>query len=181
MSQDSMFSVARSAVSAAAIFVLAAVVAVGESDVPLRALVGRTLTGQVTAVVDGDTIDVRLYSDRLVRVRLEGIDAPTMGAPFSGDARTIARNLLFERTVVLTVHRVEPDDQLVARVTANGRDASGDLVGRGVACVFHSHLTDVALASAQRQAQIARQGFWRFPHSRPAACPLIPPLSRAAS
>jgi endonuclease YncB( thermonuclease family) len=43
---------------------------------------GQTITGEVVAVKDGDTIDV-MYGGRAVTVRLHGIDAPETGGPLA--------------------------------------------------------------------------------------------------
>lgn len=174
-----MLSLAKNAFAATAVFIAVTAGPVGQTFVPLSALVGQTLLGQVVDVIDGDTLDVRLDSDREVRVRLAGIDAPAMGAPFSNDARNIARNLLFERIVVLHPTDVDRDNQLVARVIVDAHDASRELVRHGVACVYARDLADVALADAQWQARARHVGFWRFSHSRPAVCPQ--PIPRLAA
>jgi len=53
-----------------------------------------SVKGQVTHVVDGDTLHVRMGS-RTERVRLIGIDAPERGARYSAQATTALHRLVF--------------------------------------------------------------------------------------
>lgn len=136
----------------------------------LRSLVGRTLTGRVTTVVDGDTVDVRLATGQVLRVRLEGIDAPERGQPFYAQARTATRVALFDQVVTLRATDVDRYQRLVARVTAGAHDSSVDLVRAGLACHFTRYSSDPALAAAQADAKSHARGFWAVGGQRPPAC-----------
>jgi endonuclease YncB( thermonuclease family) len=136
----------------------------------LRRLIGRTLDGHVTSVVDGDTVDVRLFDGQAVRVRLEGIDAPERGAPLALEARNAARVLLFGQDVSLRATAVDRYGRLVARVSVQARDSSLELVRAGLACHFRRYSSDAGLARAQQQARAAAVGVWAAGARRPAAC-----------
>ncbi len=60
-----------------------------------------TMTGWVTSVIDGDTVQVRLSTGRSERVRLVGIDAPERGACWSAQATAAASRLAAGRPVTL--------------------------------------------------------------------------------
>ncbi len=158
----------RVAALAAVVLLLAAVSA--DAQASLRALVGQTLLGRVTSVVDGDTVDVRLADGTAMRVRLEGIDAPERGAPFSAQARSAARVSLFDKPVSLRATDVDKYGRLVARITANGRDSSLDLVRAGLACHYTRYSSDAALATAQIEARRQGVGFWAKGGQRPTTC-----------
>ena len=136
----------------------------------LRTLVGQTLSGRVTTVVDGDTVDVRLAAGSVIRVRLEGVDAPERGAPFSVQARTATRVALFGQAVTLVATDVDRYQRLVARVSANGRDSSLALVQAGLACHFTRYSSDAALAAVQVSARAEGRGFWVRGGQRPLTC-----------
>ena len=59
------------------------------------------MTGSVTSVIDGDTVQVRLSTGRSERVRLVGIDAPERGACWSAQATAAASRLAAGRPVTL--------------------------------------------------------------------------------
>lgn len=144
----------------------------------LRALVGQVHQGVVTRVVDGDMIDVRLASGREVRVRLEGIDAPERGAPFSVQARNATRVALFAKTVTVRGTDVDRYRRLVARVIAGTDDASVALIRAGLACHFTRYSSDPVLAAAQQQARAEAKGFWAPGGQRPATCAPTPSATR---
>jgi endonuclease YncB( thermonuclease family) len=69
-----------------------AVFAIGAAPpVDVRTLVGQTFPARVVSVVDGDTIDVTSARTGTLRVRLEGIDTPERGEPFSRHATNCLR------------------------------------------------------------------------------------------
>ena len=136
----------------------------------LRTFVGRTVLGLVTTVVDGDTIHLRLDSGRDLIVRLEGIDCPETPQPFSTQARTFTRVMLFDRRVLVRATDVDVYSRLVGRVTIGQTDSSVELVKAGLACQFARYPSDSALAAAQADARSNARGFWGPGATRPPAC-----------
>ncbi|MGQ0732768.1 MAG: thermonuclease family protein [Acidobacteriota bacterium] len=135
---------------------------------PLRALVGTTFEARVTRVADGDTMEVVTVGDRRsIRVRLEGIDTPERGEPFSTRARTFTRALSFDQTARVEARDVDRFGRLVARLSVAGRDASVELVAAGLACHFTAYSSDHVLARAQEEAQRTGRGFWAPGASKP--------------
>ena len=101
----------------------------------LMRLVNRTVSGTVTSVTDGDSVRIRLDgTSHTIPVRLEGIDAPETGEPFSNQARNAARVLMFDKNVQVMARDVDNYDRLVARVIVAGKDASLELLQAGLAC-----------------------------------------------
>jgi micrococcal nuclease len=135
------------------------------------AALGSSFSARVVSVADGDTLDVVAAGDRRVRIRLEGIDSPEQGEPFSNVARTFTRQLAFDRTVQVKVHDVDRYGRLVARVTSEGKDLSLELVTAGLATHYTVFSFDPKLEAAQRQAQQGRRGMWKdgVPASRTGA------------
>ncbi len=96
-----------------------------------------------------------------VRIRLEGIDCPEGGEPFSSVARNFTRGLAFDKTVQVSVRDVDRYGRLVARVTGGGKDVSLELVNAGLATHYTVFSFDAKLEAAQKEAQQARRGMWR--------------------
>jgi len=134
----------------------------------LMRLVGQSVSGTVMAVTDGDSVRIRLDGvSQTIRVRLEGIDAPETGEPFSGQARNAARVLIFRKRVLVKATDVDSYDRLVARVIVDGRDASIELLQAGLACHFTRFENDAALAKAQLDAITSGRGFWAADAQKP--------------
>jgi endonuclease YncB( thermonuclease family) len=125
------------------------------------AALGSSFAGRVVSVADGDTLDVVTADKRRVRIRLEGIDSPERGEPFSNVARNLTRGLAFDKTVQVKVLDVDRYGRLVARVTSQGKDLSLELVSAGLAAHYTVFSFDPKLEAAQQQAQHARRGMWK--------------------
>lgn len=122
--------------------------------------------GRVVAVYDGDTIGV-LRDGKEVRIRLEGIDCPERGQPFSKVAKHAASELVFNKLVVVEPKELDRYGRLVARVSVNGLDLSTQLVRRGLAWHFKRYSNDPALAAEEETAKRARHGLWIEPKPIP--------------
>lgn len=124
------------------------------------AALGSQFSARVVSVIDGDTVDVVTADRRNVRIRLEGIDCPERGAPFSNVARNFTRQLAFDKTVQVKVLDVDRYGRLVARVTSEGKDLSVELVTAGLASHYTVFSFDKKLEAAQQLAQKERRGMW---------------------
>lgn len=135
-------------------------IAVSSTQV-LRDLVGVSFDAKVVSISDGDTVDVVPAGEkRAIRIRLEGIDAPERGEPFSDAATRSARVLLFDQNARIEGRDVDRYGRLVARVTVHGNDASIELVKAGMACHYTTYSSDAALARAEAEARQVGRGFW---------------------
>lgn len=139
----------------------------GQAHVSLRTYVGRSTNAIVTSVIDGDTVHARLGEGVDIVVRLDGIDAPERGEPFSVQARNAARVLLYQKPVAIRGTDVDRYGRLVARVSSGGIDSSKELLRAGLACHFVHYSSDAALAEAQTDARVNGRGFWKFGAEQP--------------
>ncbi|MFC7044529.1 thermonuclease family protein [Halobacteriaceae archaeon GCM10025711] len=143
-------------------------------------------TATVTAVVDGDTVDVRFRDGSTERVRLLGVDTPEVRADntpaeFEGvpdtdagerclrdagtDASEYATQTLDGETVTVAVDpasdRRGDYGRLLAYVFVDGRNVNYRLVEQG-----HARVYDAPFSLAERfyraesDAQAARRGVW---------------------
>ena len=143
--------------------------AYAQSRPELLRLRGQTLSGTIVSIADGDTVRARLdASGQTVRIRLEGIDTPERGEPFSTQARNATRVMMFDKKVQLKVTDVDQYDRVVARIMLDGKDSSLELVEAGLACHFTRFANDPVLARAQVSAKAAGRGFWGAGAAKPA-------------
>jgi micrococcal nuclease len=122
----------------------------------------------VTAVFDGDTVDVAGVG----HVRLLGIDAPELGrgfdtaAPFASEARERLSALVLRHWIVLEYEGAREDvyqRKLAYLLLADGTDVNAVMLREGLARVTArvplSRLDE--LRQAEKDAQAARRGMWR--------------------
>jgi micrococcal nuclease len=139
------------------------------------------VTGQVTRVVDGDTVHVRI-GNKTERVRLIGIDAPERGACYATQATTRLTRLVHNRRVRLlgdrTQTRRDRFNRLLAYVSLeNGTDVGRHLLQQGLATVFETRPAfsrRAAYLTASSRASSAGSGLWSA-CSASAPLPIVSP------
>ena len=108
-------------------------------------------TGQVVRVIDGDTIEVQL-DDKVIPVRLYGIETPECNQAFSGEARQFTDSLATGRWVTVTVGMVNLPD---------GKILNLELIKNGLAWWSRKYAPgDSTLAQLEQEARSARKGLW---------------------
>jgi endonuclease YncB( thermonuclease family) len=129
-----------------------------------------TLRGTVSAVVDGDTLNVRLASGRGERVRLIGINTPEVGQCLAERATGLARRLAQGRQVVLTGDGTQATRDRYGRLLAyawlpGGRDLGFRMISEGLARVYvYGGRPFARLAAYRRAEQMGRRrgiNVWR--------------------
>lgn len=145
------------------------------SAAPLAPL---TTQAQVSRVVDGDTLKVRLPTGQLTDVGLIGVDSPERGKPGSrGECgaleataqmkRLVLRNRSARRVTLQTdaLHaREHQADRLLAYVSARGADVGRTMIAAGLAKVdvFDQGFARLTTyREAQASAKAAKRGVWR--------------------
>ena len=127
-----------------------------------------TRSALVVGVVSGDTLDARLATGELERVRLLGVRAPGAADCYGARARAATRALVGGRRVRLAADRAVPGRDAAGRLLAyvaapRGLDLGRALLGRGLAQI---DATDQGFARflpyvpVQRAAEGGR-GVWR--------------------
>jgi endonuclease YncB( thermonuclease family) len=98
-----------------------------------------SLTGQVVAVHDGDTLTVQSGSS-LYKVRLSDVDAPEMGQVFGKQARDFTKQMALGRQVQVNVALIDMHDRRVGEVIVEGgRVLNEELVHAGYAWHYRVH------------------------------------------
>jgi endonuclease YncB( thermonuclease family) len=130
-----------------------------EGEPPVDAQGRGTLSGIVTHVADGDTLDITA-NGQTCTIRLDGIDAPEGGQAFGREARVQLRVLAFSKPATATVLDRDRYGRTVARVIVAGRDLSEEMVRAGLAWHFVRYSPDRRLAALEQEARQQRRGLW---------------------
>jgi micrococcal nuclease len=120
-------------------------------------------SAQVSKVLDGDTIEVRVSGDT-IRVRLWGIDTPEWQQRFSREAKEFTQRRLAGRRVELRAKTWDTYGRLVALVMVEGYSFNAELVREGLAWV-HIYYCKEPICQQWRQlerdAKRAGRGLWQ--------------------
>lgn len=125
--------------------------------------------GEIVGIVDGDTADIRIGKRRLERLRLNEIDAPERGAPWSKRSKQLLSDLIFGKEVMIAITDWDRDDRAVARIfvwSGDGKvlvDVSQQMIRQGAAWYFEKFSKDRALRGDEATARKAGLGVWSIP------------------
>jgi endonuclease YncB( thermonuclease family) len=134
-------------------------------------VLGSPWTGAVTAIIDGDTIEV----DRdgvACRVRIHGVDCPEAGQPLAEEAREFTASLVGARDVTVTPVELDRLGRVVGDVTLSDGDSmrhlDRELLQAGLAWCYEPECPDAHdLKSLEAEARRAKRGLWADPKSVP--------------
>ena len=120
------------------------------------------LSGTVTRVIDGDTIEVQLGSGP-IRVRLNSIDTPERDQPWGPEAQTALAGRVNGKRVELEPVTQDHYDRLVAVVYLGGENINAWMVQQGDAWAYRDYLEDPSYCAWEAVARASRLGLWSLP------------------
>lgn len=119
-------------------------------------------TGKVISILDGDTYDILLDGKRMIRIRMEGIDAPEKGMPFYRVAKKFLGDLCFEKNVRLEIHGKDNHERTLSfSYLEDGRELSHEMIKAGLAWHFKKYSSDTSLSNLEIEAHNLRIGLWK--------------------
>jgi len=144
----------------------------------------RTVTGTVTKVSDGDTIQVVTPEQTKLKIRLYGIDAPETpkinrqsgqvhqpGQPFSEESWKALKDKIMGKQVKLEILDIDKYRRMVCMVWLDGRNINLEMVREGFAEAFIEYLKPPYKSEFMKAEQEARAGgknIWSLlEHERP--------------
>ena len=126
---------------------------------------GRSFSGEVVAIADGDTITILTPQRVQMKVRLAEIDTPERSQPYGTRARQIVSELVFRKQVEVRVQDIDRYGRFVGRVYVDNVDVCAEMVSRGAAWVYDRYVEDLTLYDLQTEARGAKRGIWSLPES----------------
>lgn len=119
-----------------------------------------TVIGKVTAVKDGDTIEV-LSNRTLYKVRLDGIDCPEKKQPWGTQAKSFVSNAAFGKKVRLVISSKDRYGRYLAFVyLPNGKNLNHELLKHGLAWHYKQYSKDKKMADMEAIARKNKTGLW---------------------
>jgi endonuclease YncB( thermonuclease family) len=127
----------------------------------------RVLPGQVTRVVDGDTLWFQPSEpgEPLVAVRLRGIDAPESCQPWGRQGTLALREQVLGRPATLLIHGQDDYRRTLGTLSVGGVDLNAALVAHGHAWAWRDSKGHSPYLQQESEARAAGRGA----HANPAA------------
>jgi micrococcal nuclease len=146
----------------------------------------RTVTGTVTKVSDGDTIQVTTPEKTKLRVRLYGIDAPETpkinhrsgrtnkpGQPHGEESWKALEAKIIGKQIRMDIIDIDHYKRMVGVGWIDGRNVNLAMVDEGYAEAYREYLKEPyrsRFIRAEDEARSARRGIWSLPgYERPSA------------
>jgi micrococcal nuclease len=120
--------------------------------------------GVVTRVVDGDTVWLKAAaSGQVLKVRLQGIDAPEICQPGGVEAGQALKRQVLGQQVLLVSRAHDKYGRTVGTLHLQGQDMGRWLVSQGYAWVYSYRHKKGPYAGEMLQAQLAQRGLFSDP------------------
>lgn len=123
--------------------------------------IGDDVSGIVFSIVDGDTYDLLIDDNNKIRIRMEGIDAPETGMPFSQVSKNYLGKLCFNKRVKVHVTKLDNSRFIGFSYLDDGTELSHEMIKAGLAWHFKTYNTDADLSELEIKARNARVGLWK--------------------
>ena len=123
----------------------------------LPAQAEKAFYGSFNRAIDGDSL---LISNRnkMIEVRLYGVDCPEYDQPFAGEAKEFVFNKLAGKKVMVKPEYYDSYGRLVAIVTQGDWVVNGELVLSGLAWVYPAYCHKAVCNSWEKNEKSARKG-----------------------
>lgn len=124
------------------------------------------LSGQVTEVIDGRTINLKSLS-HTIKVRLLAVAPPEKNQPYAEVARKHLSDLILQKFVVVRYTGIGEQGYLVGRVLLEQGDVNAQMLRDGVAWYFEPDGNDLVESDRQlyqnceKAARSERRGLWQ--------------------
>jgi endonuclease YncB( thermonuclease family) len=120
------------------------------------------ITGHVVKILDGDTYDLLIEDNTTVRIRMDGIDAPEKGMPFSKASKKYLGELCQGQTIKVLKSTEDRYGRIVGfSYLEDGRELSHEMLKAGFAWHYKQYNSDPELSVLENGARQARTGLWK--------------------
>jgi endonuclease YncB( thermonuclease family) len=121
------------------------------------------LSGIVTSVIDGDTIEIRTDSDgKMLKIRFKGIDCPETSQPWGDIATKYLTAAIEHFPVTVDVADTDRYGRSVGIVYHDGLNINKFMVEQGHCWVYPQYADDPELFKLEETARNSRIGLWRY-------------------
>ena len=123
------------------------------------------IMGRVVGITDGDTLKILTPEKKLIRVRLEEIDAPEKGQPWGRKAKQALADLIAGEQVIVKWNGQKSYQRIVGTVyrKRDRANINAEMLRSGNAWLWPKYARTASYWDLQLQAQRERRGLWALP------------------
>lgn len=121
------------------------------------------IQGKVVKIVDGDTFDLLVNNQTLVRVRLSDIDCPERGQAYYQVCKQALSDYIAGQTVKVLYSKKDRNGRILGTILNGPVNVNRIMVQEGYAWHFKKYSTDHFFAEDEIRARNAKRGLWTDP------------------
>jgi len=119
-----------------------------------------SIEGNVTKVIDGDSIKVRTSEGMEYEVQLEGTDAPELKQPFGKESAEALQKMLGTSKVKVTWQKKDNFERPLAQVYVEDKHINSEMLRTGNTWHFKRYNQSKKLADLEIEAKKEKLGLW---------------------
>lgn len=119
-----------------------------------------SIEGDVTKVIDGDSIKVRRTDGMEYEIQIEGTDAPELKQPFGKESAEALQKMLGTSKVKVTWQKKDNFERLLAQVYVKDKHINSEMIRTGNAWHFKRYNQSKKLADLEIEAKKEKLGLW---------------------
>ena len=121
------------------------------------------ITGRVVSISDGDTFTLLIKEDKLVKIRLHGIDCPEKGQDFGNRAKAYTTNKIFNKVITVYISDTDRYGRMIAIVALADGTLNEQLLRNGLAWHYCRYDKNEHWHKLQDSATVQKVGIWSRP------------------
>ncbi len=127
---------------------------------------GTVLEGQVTAVLDGDTLELIDLNNQEFRVRLQGIDAPEKTQAYGPQAKALLTRITLNQTAHVIWNEKDKYGRIIGKVLIKENDICLEMIAAGLAWHFTRYEQSQSeddrqlYKATEKKVREQRKGLW---------------------
>ncbi len=119
-------------------------------------------SGIVIGIIDGDTYDILTETNKTLRIRMKGIDAPEKGMPYCNVAKKYLSSLCYGKRIKLDGNKKDRNGRIIAfSYLEDSTELSHEMVKAGLAWHYNKYSSDSCLANLEIEARRFGLGLWK--------------------
>jgi endonuclease YncB( thermonuclease family) len=119
-------------------------------------------TGQLVKVTDGDSVVLLTANKQQIKIRLDGIDCPELGQPYSRKAQQFVRDLCKNRTIKVEEKGKDIYRRTLGVLYADTINVNEELLRAGLAWQYKYNKSN-RYKSLEREARKKKINIWSKP------------------
>ena len=134
-----------------------------EKQKPVVIPEGDTVIGRCVGVHDGDSMTLLVDTPagpRQSKIRLDAIDAPELGQPFSNRSKQALSGMVFDKSCQVESRGPDKYGRTIGRVAVDGKDVNAAMLEAGMAWHFDKNDDRQSMADRHQAACKASVGLW---------------------